>query len=59
LKQRVTIGFINLIPSKCTGNVFFMDMIIIDSEKKLAVNIGEGYLVANNGNEKLEEQILN
>ena len=35
-----------------------MHMILIDSDNKLAVNLGETYLVTKNGNEKLGKQKL-
>ncbi len=35
------------------GNVFFMHMILMDSENNLAMNLGETYLVTKNGNERL------
>jgi len=35
------------------GNVFFMHMILMDSENQLAMNLGETYLVTNNGNQRL------
>ena len=35
------------------GNVFFMHMILMDSENQLAMNLGETYLVTENGNERL------
>jgi Xaa-Pro dipeptidase len=41
-----------------TGNVFFMHMILMDSENKLAMNLGETYLVTENGNERLGKQKL-
>ncbi len=41
-------------PYKITpGNVFFMHMILMDSENQLAMNLGETYLVNENGNERL------
>ena len=40
------------------GNVFFMHMILMDSENKLAMNLGETYLVTENGNERLGKQKL-
>ncbi len=39
-----------------TGNVFFMHMILMDSENQLAMNLGETYLVTDNGNERLGHQ---
>ena len=41
------------------GNVFFMHMILMDSEHQLAMNLGETYLVTENGNERLGKQKLN
>jgi len=38
------------------GNVFFMHMILMDSENQLAMNLGETYLVTENGNERLGKQ---
>ena len=35
------------------GNVFFMHMILMDSDSNLAMNLGENYLVTENGNERL------
>ena len=35
------------------GNVFFMHMILMDSENQLAMNLGESYLVTDQGNERL------
>ena len=40
------------------GNVFFMHMILMDSDNKLAMNLGETYLVTKNGNERLGNQKL-
>ena len=40
------------------GNVFFMHMILMDSDSKLAMNLGETYLVTENGNERLGQQKL-
>jgi len=40
------------------GNVFFMHMILMDSENQLAMNLGETYLVKKNGNERLGKQKL-
>ena len=40
------------------GNVFFMHMILMDSESQLAMNLGETYLVTENGNERLGKQKL-
>ncbi len=38
------------------GNVFFMHMILMDSENQLAMNLGETYLVTEKGNERLGNQ---
>ena len=40
------------------GNVFFLHMILMDSESKLAMNLGETYLVRENDNERLGKQKL-
>jgi Xaa-Pro dipeptidase len=40
------------------GNVFFMHMILMDSSSNLAMNLGETYLVTENGNERLGKQKL-
>ena len=40
------------------GNVFFMHMILMDSDSQLAMNLGETYLVTENGNERLGKQKL-
>ncbi len=40
------------------GNVFFMHMILMDSVNQLAMNLGETYLVTENGNERLGKQKL-
>jgi Xaa-Pro dipeptidase len=40
------------------GNVFFMHMILMDSENNLAMNLGETYFVTENGNERLGKQKL-
>jgi Xaa-Pro dipeptidase len=40
------------------GNVFFMHMILMDSDNLLAMNLGETYLVNENGNERLGKQKL-
>ena len=40
------------------GNVFFMHMILMDSDSKLAMNLGETCLVTENGNERLSKQKL-
>ena len=41
-----------------SGNVFFMHMILMDSENKVAMNLGETYLVNKKGNERLGKQKL-
>jgi Xaa-Pro dipeptidase len=40
------------------GNVFFMHMILMDSDNQLAMNLGETYLVTKKGNERLGNQKL-
>ncbi len=40
------------------GNIFFMHMILMDSDNNLAMNLGETYLVTKNGNERLGKQKL-
>jgi len=40
------------------GNVFFMHMILMDSENQLAMNLGETYLVTESGNERLGKKKL-
>jgi len=40
------------------GNVFFMHMILMDSDNELAMNLGETYLVTESGNERLGEKKL-
>ena len=40
------------------GNIFFMHMILMDSDNQLAMNLGETYLVTENGNERLGKQTL-
>ena len=40
------------------GNIFFMHMILMDSDNELAMNLGETYLVTENGNERLGQQKL-
>ena len=40
------------------GNVFFMHMILMDSDNELAMNLGETYLVTKDGNERLGKQKL-
>ena len=41
-----------------SGNIFFMHMILMDSENQLAMNLGETYLITENGNERLGKQKL-
>ena len=41
-----------------TGNVFSMHMILMDSDSNLAMNLGETYLVTENGNKRLGRQKL-
>ena len=38
--------------------VFFMHMILMDSKAQLAMNLGETYLVTEDGNERLGKQKL-
>ena len=40
------------------GNVFFIHMILMDSENQLAMNLGETFLVTENSNERLGKQKL-
>ena len=40
------------------GNIFFMHMILMDSDNQLAMNLGETYLVTKNGNERLGKKKL-
>ncbi len=40
------------------GNVFFIHMILMDSDNELAMNLGETYLVTEDGNERLGKQKL-
>ena len=40
------------------GMIFFMHMIIMDSENQLAMNLGETYLVTEKGNERLGKKKL-
>jgi Xaa-Pro dipeptidase len=40
------------------GNIFFMHMILMDSDNQLAMNLGETYLVTSDGNERLGKQKL-
>ena len=41
-----------------SGMVFFMHMILMDSDNELAMNLGETYLVTEDGNERLGKQKL-
>ena len=40
------------------GNIFFMHMILMDSDNQLAMNLGETYLVTENSNERLGKRKL-
>ena len=40
------------------GMVFFMHMILMDSENELAMNLGETYLLTDQGNERLGKKKL-
>jgi Xaa-Pro dipeptidase len=40
------------------GNIFFMHMILMDSDSQLAMNLGETYLVTEDGNRRLGKQKL-
>ena len=40
------------------GNVFFMHMILMVNENQLAMNLGETYLVTDQGNERLGKKKL-
>ena len=40
------------------GNIFFLHMILMDSDNQLAMNLGETYLVNKKGNERLGKQKL-
>ena len=40
------------------GMVFFMHMILMDSENQLAMNLGETYLVTNSGNQRIDKKKL-
>ena len=40
------------------GMIFFMHMILMDSEAQLAMNLGETYLVTETSNERLGKQKL-
>ena len=41
-----------------SGNVLFMHMILMDSAYYLSMNLGETYLVTENGNERLGKKKL-
>ena len=41
-----------------SGNIFFMHMILMDSDNQLAMNLGETYLVTQKGNERLGKHKL-
>ena len=41
-----------------SGQVFFLHMILMDSESQLAMNLGETYLVTEDGNERLGKHKL-
>ena len=41
-----------------SGNIFFMHMILMDSDNQLAMNLGETYLVTDKGNERLGKKKL-
>ena len=41
-----------------SGNIFFMHMILMDSDNQLAMNLGETYLVTDEGNERLGKKKL-
>ena len=59
--ELIMFGNSNIInqPIDCVpGNVFFMHMILMDSDSNLAMNLGETYLVTENGNERLGKQKL-
>ena len=40
------------------GMVFFVHMILMDSENELAMNLGETYLITDSGNERLGKKVL-
>ena len=40
------------------GMIFFMHMILMDSENQLAMNLGETYLITETGNERLGKKKL-
>ena len=40
------------------GIIFFLHMIVMDSDNQLAMNLDETYLVTNKGNERLGKQKL-
>jgi len=41
-----------------SGMVFFMHMILMDSENQLAMNLGKTYLVTNSGNQRMGKKKL-
>ena len=43
---------------KKNDNVLFIQMILMDSNYELAMNLGETYLVTENGNERLDKEKL-
>ena len=63
---KVITEWLDVPPLIFTGNpliikpwmVFFMHMILMDSEAQLAMNLGETYLVTETGNERLGKQKL-
>ena len=40
------------------GMIFFMHMILMDSENQIAMNLGETYLLTDKGNERLGKKKL-
>jgi Xaa-Pro dipeptidase len=40
------------------GMVFFMHMILMDSDNQLAMNLGETYLITDSGNQRLGKKKL-
>ena len=40
------------------GNIFFMHMILMDSDNELAMNLGENYLLTEDGNKRIGQQKL-
>ena len=43
---------------RALGVVFFIHMILMDSDNQLAMNLGETYLVTDSGNERLGKKKL-